>query len=160
MCSNFFLSNKNKLPFLILRPFAMFGPYENNSKLLPYLINSQINNQTVALSSGEQQRDYFFVKDLASFIKEVIQEDINKVKYKVLNLGYGNAMTLKELAQKLSQFIPDFKEDLWQWGRILQRSNENDIFYNASTKANKLGFKLTPYSEAFKQTINYYYQIP
>jgi UDP-glucose 4-epimerase len=156
LCSNFLRSTKNQLPFLILRPFAMFGPYESASKLVPYLLDAQKNNKSVALSAGEQQRDYFYVKDLARFVAKIVEDDITGFDGLVVNLGSGEPQSLKTLAMKLSTFIPDFEPAHWQWGKVPQRANENQIFYNASTKAVSLGFQLTSPEEAFKETVLYY----
>ena len=39
--------------------------FEDESKIIPYLILSQKNKVAIDLSSGTQRRDYFFVEDLA-----------------------------------------------------------------------------------------------
>lgn len=156
LCSNFLLSTKNQLPFLILRPFAMFGPYESASKLVPYLLSAQKNKQSIALSAGEQQRDYFYVKDLARFVARVVVAESTDFKGLVVNLGSGEPQSLRTLATKLSTFIPDFEPAHWQWGKVPQRANENSVFYNASMKAASLGFRQTSPEEAFKETVLYY----
>ena len=158
LCSNFLTSTKNQLPFLILRPFAMFGPYESASKLVPYLLSAQKNNHVIALSAGEQQRDYFYVKDLARYVAKLVNEDLAAFDGLILNLGSGFAQSLKALATALSTFIPNFKPELWQWGQVPQRANENPLFYNASARAAVLNFQLTASEEAFRETVSYYFQ--
>jgi UDP-glucose 4-epimerase len=158
MCSNFLQSSKNRLPFLIVRPFAMFGPYESASKLLPYLILSQRNAQLIALSDGEQQRDYFYVKDLANFLKKLVQGNLAELTGKIFNVGRGVPMSLKSLAAQLSNFVPGFDPTRWQWGALPQRDNENKLFFNASAEAINYGLQLTPLSQAFQETTAYYLQ--
>lgn len=158
MCSHFLLSAKNKLPFLILRPFAMYGPYESNSKLIPYLLTAQKTKQAIALSNGEQKRDYFYVKDLARFIAQVVLQNLAGVQGRILNLGSGQPQTLKELALSLSAFITDFDASLWQWGEIPQRENETPIFYNASSQASTFKFQLTSLVDAYRETVNHFLQ--
>jgi UDP-glucose 4-epimerase len=160
LCSAFLQSNKNRLPFLLVRPFAMFGPYESASKLLPYLLTAQRTEQAIALSDGEQQRDYFYVKDLAAFLKQLILEnaDLAALTGKVFNVGRGVPLSLKALAMGLSAFIPGFEPARWQWGQLSQRANENAVFYNASAAAVTYGLRLTPLSNAFQETVAYYFQ--
>lgn len=158
LCSNFLVSEKNKLPYLILRPFAMFGAYESDSKFIPYLINAQREGRRIDLSTGEQQRDYFYVKDLSRLIKTLVAESAPLPTDKILNIGRGVAASLKELAMQLSKAIPDFNPSLWNWGALPQRDNENQVFFNASTKAVEGKLKLTPIEEAFRQTVSYYFQ--
>ncbi|TGE07941.1 NAD-dependent epimerase/dehydratase family protein [Hymenobacter fodinae] len=156
--SNFLLSSSNTLQFLILRPFAMFGPYETSSKFIPYLLNSQYENRAIELSSGEQKRDYFYVKDLAMFIKNLLQGKFLDLEYNIINVGSGVASSLREIAFNLSKQIPDYKPQLWQWGRIDQRADENSVFYNNSTRAKELNLVLTPVEKAFQDTISYYFK--
>jgi hypothetical protein len=85
-----------------------------------------------------------------------VEDDITGFDGLVVNLGSGEPQSLKTLAMKLSTFIPDFEPAHWQWGKVPQRANENQIFYNASTKAVSLGFQLTSPEEAFKETVLYY----
>ncbi|WP_201986347.1 NAD-dependent epimerase/dehydratase family protein [Hymenobacter rubidus] len=158
LCSNFLQSTANSLPFLILRPFAMFGPYESDSKLLPYLLNAQKMARPIQLSSGKQERDYFYVRDLACFINYLINNGLHELDGAVLNVGSGHPTSLKDLATSLSKFIPDFRSEIWKWGEVAQRANETQVFYNASTKATQLKLQLTPSSQAFQETISYYYQ--
>lgn len=158
LCSNFLLSNKHSFPFLILRPFAMFGPYESASKLVPYLINAQKYRQAIPLSTGEQQRDYFYVKDLARFVSVVLKKNIADLPAKILNIGSGEPKSLKDLATDLSEIIPGFDPAFWQWDRVPQRANENQVFYNSSTCATAWQLQLTPLKEAFRETVVYYFQ--
>jgi UDP-glucose 4-epimerase len=158
LCSSFLQSSKNGLPFLIVRPFAMFGPYESASKLVPYLLLAQRNAEPISLSNGEQQRDYFYVKDLAVFLKQLIKGNLADLSNKVFNVGRGMPVSLKALADELSKFVPGFEPTLWQWGKLPQRDNENMVFFNASLEAIKYGFQLTPLSEAIQETITYYLQ--
>jgi len=158
LCSNFLQSRKNRLPFLIVRPFAMFGPYESASKLLPYLLLSQRNAQPIALSDGEQQRDYFYVKDLAAFLKQLVQGNLAELNGKVFNVGSGVPMSLKHLATQLSDFVPGFEPTRWQWGALPQRDNENKVFFNASAEAINYGLQLTPLNQAFQETTAHYFQ--
>jgi nucleoside-diphosphate-sugar epimerase len=158
LCSAFLQSSKNRLPFLIVRPFAMFGPHESASKLLPYLLLAQRNKQAIALSDGEQQRDYFYVKDLAVFLKQLVQGNLAELTGKVFNVGRGMPVSLKTLAAELSEFVPGFEPARWQWGALPQRDNENKVFFNASAVAASYGLQLTPLSKAFQETITYYFQ--
>lgn len=156
LCSHFLISSRNKLPYLILRPFAMFGPYESASKLIPYLLTAQKVKQPIPLSNGEQERDYFYVKDLAHFVAGQVLQNLANMNGRIFNLGAGRPTSLKQLATELSVFVPDFDTDLWQWGKIPQRENETSVFYNASTQAATFDFKLTSSADAFRETVAYY----
>jgi nucleoside-diphosphate-sugar epimerase len=155
--SNFLLAAKNKLPYVLLRPFAMFGPYESDSKFIPYLINSQAAKKAIPLSSGLQQRDYFYVRDLAEFVKHVLALPIIEIAEQVFNLGTGHPSSIKELGEEIAVAIDGFNAEYWQWGQVPQRLNESDLFFNASPKAQAAGLRLTPRATAIKETVNYYF---
>lgn len=153
-----FLKASETKNFLILRPFAMFGPEEDPSKIIPALIVAQKDRNQIGLSSGLQKRDYFFVLDLANFILTLIKNKLESVAAQVINVGSNQSITLRELANSISQLIPEFDPTYWQWGKINQRANETEMFFNASEKCRCMGFVQTSKVEAFKKTINYYYQ--
>jgi nucleoside-diphosphate-sugar epimerase len=149
-----YLLNSNAVDFTILRPFGMFGPYESESKFFPYIITAQNERKPIPLSSGDQIRDYFYVKDLSSFIKELIGK--TNLPPKVINIGSNQEKKIKELADVVAECIPCFEEKYWQWGIVKQRSNEAPFFVNSSGLAKSLGLKITDYRSAFIQTIEYY----
>lgn len=145
--------------YVVLRPFAMFGPGEDASKLIPALILAQKSGNPIPLSSGMQERDYFFVRDLAEFIVTLLTNGIEKHEGEIYNLGTGVPRSLRSLAEQLAKSIPSFNPALWQWEQLNQRGNEGAAFYNHSGKARDAGFKETPLKTAFDTTIEYYYQI-
>jgi nucleoside-diphosphate-sugar epimerase len=155
MASHFLLSKNDLFNFTILRPFSMFGPYEHESKIIPYLINAQKNKLAIPLSSGTQQRDYFFVKDLSNFIKTIINKPYNSIPH-LLNIGSGKTYSLIDLGKAIATLLPEYNEEFWQWGEIPSRLGESDAFYNASNLAFDNGFKLSPLSHGIEQTLNYY----
>lgn len=156
---NSFLQEKIKERFMIVRPFGMLGRYEDASKFFPLLINAQKEKKIVNLSSGSQKRDYIFVYDLANWIAKMIQQgNCESCAKEVVNIGSGKALSLRKLSEILSTQIDDFRPELWNWGAIPSRQNENDIFYNNSRKGIRLGLGITPLEKAFKETVQYYYR--
>lgn len=155
-----YLTNTYQKKYCILRPFGMFGEREDLSKLFPFLILAQKNQQKVALSDGNQSRDYIYVKDLAHFILSGVRnEQLSKWESQIINVGSGKPKTIRELSNTLAAHIPDFNAELWDWGTIQQRSDENPIFYNASSTAYQLGLVCSDLDDAFQNTVNYYYNL-
>lgn len=143
--------------FCIFRPFGMFGEGEDDSKFFPMLIRAQNERKGINLSDGNQYRDYFYVKDLGTFLLDLIKtKKIYQLESEIINVGSGTAKTMRELSQIIATQLTDYLPDLWNWGVLPQREGENNRFYNASTKANELGFTNTPLEIAFQHTINHY----
>jgi nucleoside-diphosphate-sugar epimerase len=159
MMSHYLLSHPARSS-VIVRPFAMYGPREHPSKIVPYLIESQLHLLPVALSSGEQRRDYVYVGDVGTWIAKLVQRHIVGQSIPlVINVGSGQSTSIRELAIKLSNVLPRFDPELWQWGAISGRANESDEFYNASTLATEFGFVQSDSKISLQSTVNYYDQL-
>jgi nucleoside-diphosphate-sugar epimerase len=157
MTSNYLLQKKIKNPFLIVRPFNMFGLYEDESKIVPSLILSQKNKIPIELSSGLQRRDYSYVGDFAKFIGKLIQIENFAQLPKSINVGTGNTYSIKELSIKIADYLPTYDASLWNWNALPQRIGEYDEFYNGSTLAKELGFEWNTVETNIKNTIQYYW---
>lgn len=157
MMSSYLNSSAND-NFLILRPFAMFGKYEEKTKIIPALINAQKKKQTIDLSTGIQERDYFFVEDLTRFLDKLLEKGIDQYKRELINVGSRIPINLLELANQLASKSPDYSEEVWNWGKLPLREGESKRFFNASSKCFELGFELTPLDVALTYTINHYWQ--
>ncbi|NPA43956.1 MAG: NAD(P)-dependent oxidoreductase [Chlorobi bacterium] len=156
MCSQYLLNSQTDENFLILRPFGMFGKYEDRTKIFPYLISAQKNNKKIELSEGNQRRDYLFVEDFANFIVNLIENHKLTGLPKVINLGNGKLRSLRDMANDIAESIENFNLDLWQWGKLPHRTGESDYFYNVSKIAFELGLETTEHKTAFNKIIDYY----
>ncbi|MFY0253342.1 NAD-dependent epimerase/dehydratase family protein [Chitinophaga sp. 30R24] len=152
-----YLLQSDKRNYCIIRPFAMYGPYEDKSKIIPALILAQKNKETISLSSGEQIRDYFFVSDLSFFIQQMISRGINRFSGEIINVGSNTPVSLKKLSSDLGRYINEFDAGYWNWGALSQRANESTMFYNTSGKCYEYGFVQTPAEIAFQTTIDHFY---
>lgn len=56
------------LDVVIVRPFAVYGPFEASYRLIPHVILGALRGETIRLSSGQQTRDYVHVQDVAAGI--------------------------------------------------------------------------------------------
>jgi nucleoside-diphosphate-sugar epimerase len=56
------------LDVVIVRPFAVFGPYEAQYRLIPHVIVRALRDEPINISSGEQTRDYIHVDDVCDGI--------------------------------------------------------------------------------------------
>ncbi len=155
-----YLKDVLKERFAIIRPFGMFGEGEDISKFFPMLFDAQKNKVKVDLSDGSQYRDYFYVRDLGSFLLDLIlNKNIYRADQQVINIGSGRPKTLKELSEVASFHIPNYDPSLWNWGVIPQRLGESKKFYNASDRALQYGFRLTSLENAFQSTIHHYFNL-
>lgn len=103
------------IPFLIFRPFNMYGPgelvgdYVGYSHVIPDLIKKILQNQypLEILGSGDQTRCYSFVKDVVDGILLITK----KARNDDFNIGSEKETSVKELAAIIWK-IAGRKEDL------------------------------------------------
>ena len=157
MMSKYLLDKAEQKNFSIIRPFGMFGKYEDESKFFPFLINAQKNKTPVNLSAGTQKRDYIFVKDLGRFINKIIVENRLASLPEILNVGRCEAISFLDYASELKNVLPDYDSIMWNWGEINFRTDESQSFYSASKIAARLGFINTSLKDAFSETVVYYF---
>lgn len=159
MASNYLLQKNLNNRFVIVRPFNMFGLYEDESKIVPYLILSQKNKIQVDLSSGAQRRDYCYVGDFARFILTLIKKQDFSQLPSCINVGTGKTYSIKELSYKIAEQLQSFDHTLWNWDALPQRKGEYDEFYNSSDLAKELGFAFDTVETNLSHTIQHYWNI-
>ena len=92
-CQNF--ARQNSLPVVTFRLFSPYGYYEDQNRLIPYVILSCLLGKNLKLSSPYSVRDFIFIED-------VIESYIKILKFKnlygeIFNIGYGEQFSVGEV---------------------------------------------------------------
>lgn len=101
----FAYKNQFKLPVLIVRPFALVGPYHDLAK--PWAINNFIRDAILGgpiriLGNGLTIRSYLYASDMAYWLlKSLLIGQVGET----YNLGSKEAISLNDLAGKVKQLI-------------------------------------------------------
>lgn len=90
------------LRFAWLRLFSSYGPTDNPSWMIPYLINSLLFGERPSLTHAEQLWDYIYVEDAATAVISVLESDVAEG---VFNLGSGEAIPLRLIIEKIRDRI-------------------------------------------------------
>lgn len=85
-------------PAMVVRPGNLFGPLQHSSKFIPYIIEKLRNNEALNVSPCEQKRDFIYVDDFASAIKDLINNYKNSIG-KIVNVSSGESISLKEIIE-------------------------------------------------------------
>ncbi len=133
-----------------------YGPRDNPNKLIPYLIECAIRNETAKVTFGEQNLDYIYVKDVARAYKaavEFIKRRWNK--YEVFIIGSGEAPSLREIAKVINEISNNLRVE---WGAVPYDKSELYHVKADTTKArNILGWKpIFSLREGILETYNFY----
>jgi nucleoside-diphosphate-sugar epimerase len=81
---------KSGLRFIILRPPAVYGPYDEDVLQIIKMINRGFYP---VLGAGEQYTDFIYVRDLVEVIKKVVNESIFNDRVYFVNDGRGHALS-------------------------------------------------------------------
>ena len=85
----------NKLPIVTIRPFHVYGPYENPTRLIPTLINNLSNNINPKLVSANISRDLIYIDDVTDIY--ILSCSNAKVNGEIINLASGKNIQLSKI---------------------------------------------------------------
>lgn len=83
--------------FTLIRPFHLFGEGQHESNLWPSLRLAALSGNDFPMTAGEQIRDYMPVEQAAGEFLKIATKKTPPWKFKVLNIGSGQPVTLKDL---------------------------------------------------------------
>ncbi|OGH24762.1 MAG: hypothetical protein A3B47_00420 [Candidatus Levybacteria bacterium RIFCSPLOWO2_01_FULL_39_24] len=87
-------------PIVTLRPFSVYGPYEENKRFIPTIIKAVIENKTIKLTAGTQRRDFIYIEDIVDIYIKAMSKG-KKMSGKILNMGTGKEYTNDEVVKTL-----------------------------------------------------------
>lgn len=144
------------IPLTTLRLYNLYGEFEKPERLVPYVILTLLNNQTVELTGCKQQKDYSYLGDFVNaFLKAA--ENHENAKGEIFNIGSGKTIKLKELVMEIvKQLEADYNKV--KFGSLQYR--ENEMWYQGtSIKKAKKCLKWEPQvslEEGIKRTVGWY----
>lgn len=95
------LSSLTDMKLLWLRLFYQYGPFEDQRRLVPYVINSLLHNKPARVTSGEQVRGYLHVEDVAAAIWATTKSGLSGV----VNIGSHNPVKVAEIVRQIGKIL-------------------------------------------------------
>ena len=148
------LYKKKNFPVSIVRPYQIYGPYQDKNRLIPIVIKSSLKNIKFPCSDGNQSRDFLYVDDFVRFVFQVMIKK-KESDGEIFNIGFGKTIKVKKVIQLINSLI---KKGRPIFGQIKLRKEENLITYPNIKKA-KILLKWKPkisFKKGIIKTINYY----
>lgn len=115
------LFNNYGFPISIVRPGNLFGPYQNPSKFIPYVITQLKKGETLFVSPCEQKRDFIYVKDFVWCIGELLANN-EKCLGEIINVSSGESISLKQIIEICKKELSSKSEV--HYGALPYRKNE------------------------------------
>ena len=94
------------------RVFFVYGPHEQENRLVAYAIRSLLLRQQASMSHGHQMRDYMHVADVADALVKLLASKITGS----INIGTGRAVKLREIVNLIGEKLDGL--DLLEYGPV------------------------------------------
>jgi GDP-L-fucose synthase len=97
-----FVGQKSSLKIALVRPTAVYGPWDNfdshSGHVIPALIKRALEkeNPFVVWGTGDEVRDFLFIDDLARGCLTMLEKH---ACCDPVNIGYGSAVTIKQIVE-------------------------------------------------------------
>ncbi len=155
MATNYLLKlNKNyNFPCTILRLYLVYGPGQDNNRLIPYTLNECMNDNIFMCSAGKQFRDFLFVEDLVKAIFSCFNN--KRAIGEIINIGTGKPRNVKKIILFIKNKIKLGKPI---FGKIPLRKDEILRLYPNISKAKKIlnWEPLSSFKKGIEIIIKYY----
>lgn len=146
-------SKTNNMTWIWLRLFSLFGEKENETWLIPSLIQKMKKESQMDFTLGQQKYAYLYVKDFASIINKIM---VLPVVSGIYNISSDNVRPIRSVVEEIRNKInPDFKLN---FGALNYRENQSMHMQGSIDKLiTQIGnIEFTDFSVAIENTINYY----
>ncbi len=144
---------EKNFPTIIVRPYQVYGPYQDLNRFIPIIINNCIKSRNFACSEGNQFRDFLYIDDFVRYLFILMNK--KNIIGEIFNVGYGKPMKIRSIINsirnKIDGGIPNF-------GKIKLRPEENLKTYpdiSKLIKFTKTRSKIN-FSDGLTKTISFY----
>lgn len=137
LCSH--IAKQEQRPIVTIRPFSVYGPYEEPKRFVPTLMNALMFNQEMNLVAPETARDQIYIDDMVDAYLKIDELKNNPGEY--FNIGTGVQSTIKEVVETAIKITK--KNAQFKWGTMEGRSWDTNNWVADISKARQL-LKWTP----------------
>jgi len=136
-----------------VRPYQVFGPYQDFNRFIPLIIKGCLKNKRFECSDGSQFRDFIYVEDFVNYL--YLLSNKKNINGEVFNIGFGKPIKIKKIINLIKKKI---KMGTPQFGKIKLRKEENLVTYPDISKLKRCT-KIKPktdFLKGLKKTIKFY----
>ena len=110
------------------RAFFLYGPREQQDRLIASVIRAVLRGEPARCSHGRQIRDYLHVQDVANGMVALLESDVRGP----INVSSGQATTLRAMVLTVGQLLD--RPDLIHLGAIPARANDAPLVVGDNTR--------------------------
>lgn len=134
--------NPEHMQFVNVRLQHMYGPGDDKNKFTSHVLHACYRNQPqLALTAGEQQRDFIYIDDVVSAYDLLINNLEKLSQSDEIDIGSGEAPTLRSFVEKVHMLTASLTQ--LQFGAIPYRANEAMMYKADTRRLHDLGWQPT-----------------
>ena len=92
-----FLALSQKKPIVTIRPFSVYGPFEEPRRLVPTLLKSLMDGSEMKLVSAKTARDFVYIDDVVEAYLKI--NKLIKASGEIINIGSGVQTSIGEMVR-------------------------------------------------------------
>lgn len=93
-------SKEYQKPIVTLRPFSVYGPYEEKDRFIPTIIKAVVAGEKIKITAGDQRRDFIYIDDVVSIYLKTIKIG-GSFSGEIFNMGTGIEYTNDQVVKTL-----------------------------------------------------------
>jgi Nucleoside-diphosphate-sugar epimerases len=129
-----FKAKEKNLPIVSIRPFHVYGPGEEKTRLIPTLIKYLKKNQCPPLVSPETTRDMIYIDEVVRFyIMVSFKKNING---QIFNLASGKKYSIETIFGELKKIMHSKVKA--KWSTMKNRDHDSHTWYADMNKTKKI----------------------
>ena len=134
-CTNFLQNfyQIDNFPVTILRFFLVYGPNQDNNRILPQVIENCLKNRKFPTTKGDQYCDFCFIDDAVKAIFKTLVS--KKTNGEIINIGFGKPIKIKNTINLARKLIGKGKP---QFGKLKYKKETNMKLYPDIKKAKRI----------------------
>lgn len=147
-------STPQRLKFIDIRLQQMYGPGDDGSKFIAYVIEACGQNvPRLALTMGEQLRDFIHIDDVVQAYDRILERQYEFAESDAIDVGSGEAITMRSFVEMAKQLAG--AETVLDFGAVQYRANEAMLCVADTARLRSLGWNPTvPLADGLRQLIN------
>jgi nucleoside-diphosphate-sugar epimerase len=99
------LAERTELELAWGRPFLLYGPHEDQRRLVPSVTRALLEGRVAEVGDGQLVRDILHVQDVADAFVALLSSDVQGA----VNVASGVAVTLREVIEQIEHAVGDGK---------------------------------------------------
>lgn len=115
------LCHNYSFPVAVVRPGNLYGPGQNPTKFIPYVISRLKENLPLDVTPCEQKRDFIHVDNFSNAMRGILRNSV-KCTGEIINISSGESVSLKSIIEKYRKELGSTSQI--NYGAIPYRENE------------------------------------